>query len=195
MAILGPGSVSAPSNHDTGEATPHYQEFPPVTIGGPTGDYSIVCPVTSGRWAEFAIDSIVNGDGGTGALVISGRNPPKALAYDGSVKIDGTNDSVFLYATPIRIPATTTLHPNSAFERITSSEKRVYMRIDAAASTSIYVTLRFRLRILERIPAPAATVHPDHAHNMNKERARATNERLQAMGIPGYAKDGSKDRD
>lgn len=165
-----------------------YNYFPPITIGGPTGDYIVTAPITSCRWAEFAVDTIVNGDGGTGAIVVSGNSAPKALDYTGSSAIKFSDD-VQLKAWPVRIPATTTQYINSDYERITNSQKRVFVRIDAAASTSIYVTLRFRVKPHRIIPGPSPTVHPDAMENMNKLRSETAKQRLQELGIPGYAEE------
>lgn len=171
---------------------PSYEEFPPITIGGPTGDYFITAPVVSCRWAEFAVDLVVNGDGGTGAVVISGSvgggNPPKALDYTGSAAIKFSDDA-YLKGWPIRIPATTTQLVNSSWERITNSQKRVYLRIDAAASTSIYITLRFRVKVLSHIPGPSHEIHPDYEDVLNAARSETTRQRLRDMGIPGYAEE------
>ncbi len=176
---------------ETGPGSNLYQEFPPITIGGPSGDYFFKCPVPSARWAEFAIDSIVNGDGGTGAVVVSGNSIPKAFDYSGSSVIKLTDDAAS-YGIPIRVGATLTQPINSDYVRITNSERKVFVRIDAAASTSMYVTLRLRARILERIPGPSKEVHPDHPENMSKLRADTINQRLDAAGIPKYALEQNK---
>lgn len=163
-----------------------YTEFPAITIGGATGDYFAICPVTSCKWAEYAVDSVVNGDGATGAVVISTHNPPKALDYTGLATSELNNDNQ-AYQWPIRIPATTTQIINSTWDRIVNSEKRVYVRIDCGAGNSCYVTLRFRIREIDVIPGPSVEVHPDHEHQMNIARSDKTIERLAKMGIPRRA--------
>lgn len=165
-----------------------YEELPPITLGGPTGDYFVICPIRSGKWVEFAIDTIVNGDGGTGAIVVSGSAIPKALDYTGQSTIKLSDDAV-LRGTPFRIPATTTQQINSSWERITNSEKKVWVRIDAAASTSMYIALRFRNKVLDVVPGPNHEVHPDFMQEMNKARSETTRQRLQDMGIPAYAEE------
>jgi hypothetical protein len=177
------GAIMADQTSDDG-----YNYFPPITIGGPTGDYFVTCPVTSCQWAEFAVDTIVNGDGGTGAIVISSDRVPVALDYTGSSSIKFSDD-VQYKGWPVRIPSTTTQYINSDYERIINSQKRVFLRIDAAASTSMYVTLRFRVKQLAITPGPAPTVHPDHMHKLNQARAETTKQRLQEMGVPGYAEE------
>lgn len=164
-----------------------YTETPALTIGGPTGNYFIECPIESNQWAEYAIDSIVNGDGGTGAVVVSTQNSnPSAIDYTGLAANKFTDDAVYkgvLY----RIPATTTQPINGAWERIVNSQKRVFFRIDAASSTSLYVTLRFRIKDLATIPAPSEAGHHDAMERMNQDREQRVKERLGQMQIPAYA--------
>ena len=164
-----------------------YTELPALTIGGPTGDYFIQCPIISCQWAEYAIDSIVNGDGGTGAVVVSTENSkPSALDYTGIAANKFSDDAVYK-GVPYRVPATTTQPINSAWERIVNSQKRVYVRIDAAASTSLYVTLRFRIKDLATIPAPSTAGHHDAMELVNRDRESRIKERLGQMQIPPYA--------
>jgi hypothetical protein len=165
-----------------------FEESPAITIGGATGDYFVIAPIVNGRWAEYCIDTIVNGDGGTGAIVVSGNTIPKALDYTGIAANKMSNDA-FLKGVPYRIPATTTQQMNSSWERITNSEKKVFIRIDAASSTSMFVTLRFRSKVLGTVPGPSHEVHPDYMQEMNKARAETTKQRLKDMGIPAYAEE------
>lgn len=158
-----------------------YNYFPPITIGGPTGDYFVECPVTSGRWVEFAVVAIANGDVGVGAVVVSGDSKPVALNYTGGNTL---SDETYLRGIAYRLGASTTLIGDSdAFYRVTHSQKRVFVRIDAGTSNSMYVTLQFRIKPLDRIPGPSVTVHPDHAHQMNIAREDKTIERLTHMGV------------
>jgi len=170
---------------------PTYEEKPALTIGGPSGDYFVTCPTTSCKWAEYAIDSVVNGDGGTGAVVVSGNSKPSALDYTGLAQ-NTFSDDALIKGVPIRVPATVTQVINSSWERITNSQKRVFVRIDAAASTSMFVTIRFRIKVLDIIPGPTQTGHADAMQEMNEARAEMTMKRLQTMGIPGYAQNDSK---
>ena len=150
-----------------------YQEFPAITVGGPTGDYIAKCPVTSCEWAEYAIDSIVNGDGGTGSIVVSSIATPKAVDYAG---VNVLSDTTVLRGIPFRLLATSSLPVNGSFERIVNDQKWVFVRIDAAASTSMYVTIRFKVKILAKIPAPFVTVRPEDEQLVHAERER----RIQA---------------
>jgi hypothetical protein len=166
-----------------------YTELPALTIGGPTGDYFVQCPITSCKWAEYAIDTLINGDGGTGAVVISANNSkPTALDYTGSSNNKFSDDAVYR-GSAYRIPATTTQPINSAWERIPNSQKRVFVRIDAAASTSLYITLRFRVKDLATIPAPTQAGHHDAEELVNEEREQRIKERLGQLGIPAYAQE------
>lgn len=153
-----------------------YEYFPAITVGGPAGDYSIATPTSSNRWTEFSIVSITNGDGGAGSVVISGNSKPKAVAIDGSVTLN--NDNV-IKGIICRVAASATVSPGGdSYERVTNSEKKVFLRIDPAASTSIFVAIRFRNRLLKVIPGPSTTVHPDNMQALNNARADATRARL-----------------
>jgi len=175
---------------ETGPGSALYQELPPITIGGEPGSYEVPCPIASCRWAEFAIDSVVNGDAGTAALFVTGNSAPGfEMNYAG---VNSLSNDEYVYGTPIRVPATTTLPINGDYQRITNSERKVFVRIDGTAGGSTYVTLRFRARILERIPGPSKEVHPDHAHELNKLRADNVNQRLAELGIPKYANEANR---
>lgn len=170
-----------------------YTLLPALTIGGAAGDYFVICPTVSCEWAEFAIDSIANGDGGTGAVVVSTASVPKALDYTGistnnmGASGNANTQDAHVVGTAYRIPATTTQIINGTWERIINSEKKVYIRIDPAASTSLYVTLRFRIKMLAVVPGPSVEVHPEHEQQLNIARSARTSERLKDMGIPRYA--------
>jgi hypothetical protein len=165
-----------------------YTELPALTIGGGTGDYFVQCPITSCQWAEYAIDSIVNGDGGTGSIVVSGIKAPAALDYTGLAANKMSDDAVFK-GVPFRLPATTTQPINSGWERIVNSQKRVFVRIDAAASTSMFLTIRFRIRDLAIVPSPSAAGHHDAMELVNQDRELRIKERLGQMGIPAAAQE------
>lgn len=165
-----------------------YNYFPAVTFGGPSGDYSIIAPITSCRWAEYCVVSAANGDGGTSAAVVSGDSKPVALVYDGSKTL---NNDVFFAGQPLRLAQTTTALYQEIWQRITDSQKRVFARIDAAAETSLYITVKFRVMPITTIPGPSLTVHPDHEHQMNIAREEVALERLKAMNVPmtSYTRD------
>lgn len=165
-----------------------YNYFPAVTFGGPSGDYSIIAPVTSCRWAEYCVVSAANGDGGTGAAVISGDNKPAALVYDGSKTL---NTDTYFTGQALRLPQTSTVFPQEIWQRITDSQKKVFARIDAAAASSFYITVKFRVMPITVVPGPALTVHPDHSHQMNIAREEMATERLKAMNVPmtSYTRD------
>lgn len=166
-----------------------FNYFPAVTVGGPTGDYAAVCPVLSARWAEFSIVTVANGDGGSASVFATGGSKPIQLLYDGTKKLngaatDGSGDTS-MQGVAVRIASTITQPFDSeAWHRITNSEKKVFVRIDAGNNSSCYVSLRFRVKELTVIPGPSVTVHPDHAHQMNIAREEKTLERLKRMGIP-----------
>ncbi|HVB23614.1 MAG TPA: hypothetical protein VNG51_16875 [Ktedonobacteraceae bacterium] len=165
-----------------------YTNLPARTIGGASGDYSLICDITSNQWAEYAIDCVVNGDGGTGAVVVSANGKPSALDYTG-ISTNKMDVDAVLKGWPIRIPATSTMMINSSYERIPGSTGKLYIRIDAAASTSLFVVIRFRIAELQIIPGPSVEVHPDHEQQLNIARSETTTQRLAKMGIPVKAQE------
>jgi hypothetical protein len=165
-----------------------FNYFPPITVGGPTGDYYITTPVTSSRWTEYAIISVANGDGGIASIFLTGDDKPSQLVYDGSKILSA---DAFVPGVAIRVASTTTTSFDSdAWFRVTHSQKRVFIRIDAGASSSCYVTLRFRDKLVTVVPGPSVTVHPDHQQQLNIARSEKTKERLSKLGIPAYAQEG-----
>src|SRR6185437_14931144 len=136
----------------------------PVTVGGPSGDYFVPGDYASCRWLEYQVLAVaMMGTTGNAQVVINPRNPPKAPDYTGATTY--TKDSRFygeIYAVSVNV----TNYPQSDWRRITSSEKGLYIRIDTSNSTACFVTVRFRPCILEIIPGPSTTVHPDHMHQM-----------------------------
>lgn len=165
------------------EQSDHYNYFPAMTIGGPTGDYEIISPVPSGRWAEYSIVAIANGDTGSSSVFVSGRSAPVQLLYNGSQTM---NKDAFVPGIAARVAATTTSYPALAdFEKVTHSQQKVFVRIDVTGGGSCFVTLKFREKLHTVIPGPTpATSHSDHGHQMNIARSEKTSERLQKMGVP-----------
>lgn len=146
-----------------------YNYFPPVTIGGTSGDYSIVAPVGSNRYAEYQVVEIANG-AQAATVVVSGDSTPVAPVFDGSKTISGDeriNGHVF------NLPASVTQQGDTTqWDRITHSQHKCFARIDNAASHSTYVTIRFRVRLLTVIPGPPKETHPDLGHQLNIERSQ-----------------------
>ncbi len=165
------------------ETCENYNEFPAITIGGPTGDYTLDVPVQSCRWAEYQVASIAAQV--AAQVVVSGDSKPAALAYDGSKTL--SNDTSFVgqaYTLSANQPSIT---PNDGWTRITHSQKRVFVRIDGVgAGNSCYVSIRFRARLHKVIPGPAEATHPDLGHQMNIQRAERIKDRVAKTraGIP-----------
>ncbi len=159
-----------------------YTEFPARTIGGASGSYELQCDVTSCQWAEFMIVSITAGDvSGASKVFVTGNGPQPAAAaldYVGTAGAKLNKDTSARGMAFGLVQSTSIFAPMDFWERITDSQKKAFIRIDTPSSNSVYVSLRFRIAKLKIIPAPATTVHPDHAHQMNIARADATRQRL-----------------
>lgn len=164
-----------------------YNYFPCVTIGGPAGDYNLQCPVLSCRTAEYAILGIAYpGSGNPGTVVVSGNAPPLTPDTSGLVIISADTS---LQGQVFRCPDNGQLLPPVIYNRITHSDKKVFVRLDPASNKDIYVTIKFRVKPIKVVPGPATTVHPDHQHQMNIAREDTIKERLKKMGIPAYAEE------
>lgn len=154
------------------------QKFPSRVIGGSSGDYSLQIDVPPNRYAEFLIVNIANGDAGASKVIVSGQSKEAARAFNwvGGVTLNDDNHAMAL-AFSLGASANA-FAPMLGWEKITHSQKRVFVRIDTVASNSVFVTVRFRMRELEIIPGPSHTVHPDHMQQMNIARAEAVRQRL-----------------
>jgi hypothetical protein len=158
-----------------------YNTFPSLIVGGTSGDYLVQAPVTSCRWAEFQIVSIANGSYPAQVLV-SGSSAPKQLDYTGSKTL--SNDTA-LRGQAYTVPNGETLVPAvQQWDRITDSQRRVFIRIDNAASNSTYITIRFRVRLLTVIPDSRDMVHPTLEHQKNLQRAERIRERVEDNQLP-----------
>jgi hypothetical protein len=159
-----------------------YIEFPSRIIGGGTGVYEIQCDVTSCQFAEYMIVSISNGAvAGHGAVLINGNSRSAAangLDYAATAGKSLNKDNSIKGMVFTLVASTSIFAPMTYWERITDPEKRVFVRIDAQASCSIYVSLRFRIAVLKTIPAPAVTVHHEQPEVLNAARADAVRQRL-----------------
>lgn len=153
-----------------------YNEFPPQTIGGPTGNYTYYCPVDSNKEAEYCVVLVSNGDAGPGSAYISGESEKTSgLKYDGTQTVGGitTNQNSAYPGIAIRLGQYTTLPLPEIWHRIVDTDQRIHVRIDAQANTSIFVTLKYRVKLLTMIPAPFTTVphtHEELAHIQREQK-------------------------
>lgn len=158
-----------------------YNYFPPITIGGPTGNYFVDCPVQSGRWAEYAIVSLHSDT--SCDFVVSGDSAPQDLDFTGATTL-----SADAYVSGVTCGTATTRESVSfqgdVFYRITHSQKRVFVRVNVASGHAGYITIRFRVKLISIIPSPSPTVHPDAMQNMNIAREQSIKSRMNKMGIP-----------
>lgn len=169
--------------------------FPPVLIGGPSGDYVAQCPVASCEEAEFEVIAVATNDSGTPQALITGDKPqPKQLAYDGTASLglfSGTDGGSQVFpGIAIAWPgANIPSPPAGEYFPITDSQKRIFVRIDVTSGKAMYVTLRYRVRPIRQVVGNVATVHPDmeREHNLAREHQAAA--RLQARTIDQRGRD------
>jgi hypothetical protein len=86
----------------------------------------------------------------------------------------------------LQVNANETLMCNPTWERVTNSQKRVFIRIDnnAAGGYSTYIVIRFRVRLLAVVPGVVPTVHAELEHQANLQRGDIIKDRLDQAGIP-----------
>lgn len=160
-----------------------YNIFPALIIGGGPGDYEVEVPVQSCKWAEYRILQIANSAGGAAQVTVSGDTAPISLPYSGTLKT--LTDNVFFRGEAYSILAGDTVMGSGRWQRITHSQRRLFARIDSTGSGATYLTVQFRARVLDTIPAPIeAVAHPDLGQQINVVRAKRTNDRLKSAGIP-----------
>jgi hypothetical protein len=145
----------------------NYIYFPIVTIGGTTGDYYVDCPVTSCKFAEYKIVSVSTL--ANCAVYVSGDSKTIQLPIDGSATLSGNTTGKGQF---FAMSGTSTVTDCSEYDRITHSQKRVFVRIDNDGKSSTYVGIKFRIMPVTIVPGPAKATHPDLGHQMNIERER-----------------------
>lgn len=153
--------------------TAEYNYFPPRIIGGPSGDYFLPVDCPSNAYAEYCVVSIANGDTGPTDVIISGGfKPQSGLKWDGTAIYgqENTNPQASVDGQIYRVVATTSVTPAEQWIRIPNSQDRIFIRIDAPINTSCYVSIRNRVRYLNRVPAPFKTVEPGHEEAYHNER-------------------------
>lgn len=147
-----------------------YLYFPPITIGGASGDYVTTCPVMSCEEAEFEILSVATTDTATPMVLVTGDSKPKQLPYDGSIQIglisgtDGGSQAfpgVAMAWGGANIPAP----PVGEFFPITDSQRRIFARIDCAGGKSVYVSLRYRVRPIRSVVDRVETHDTERSYN------------------------------
>ncbi len=153
-----------------------YTELAPRIIGGPSGDYFLTADIPTGRWVEFRVLSIAEGDAQPGAILISHKSKPGVLLWDGTITL---NDASLVDGLVYRLGQTSSAPLVPTWIRVLNSQYRVFLRIDVPNTTSAYVTIQFRHRVLDRVPGPSHEVHPDYMQNMNEARADAVRQRLE----------------
>jgi hypothetical protein len=153
-----------------------------MTVGGPSGDYEVTAPIASAKWVEYRLVDIANSSSGDSHVMISTKGKPSALPFDNTVTLnkDGFIHARVLYA----LSASTVNGDAQVWERVVNSQNKLFIRIDASGNGATYVSLQFRSRIIDVIPGPFPSVHPDLGQQMNIERSERIEKRLKQLGMP-----------
>lgn len=167
-----------------------FNEYPPRTIGGPSGNYILTADVVSAEWIEYRVLRAVMGDTGPGSALVTGDDVQltalNTLPYNGTVTL---SDNTFSRGLPFHLLATTTDNQPTPWIRVTNPQKRVCARIDTPANISLYLTIQFRDKILTKVPQPFKTVHPNDEKEYHNEREKRINKAFGREGeLETYAK-------
>ncbi len=173
---------SVEEGHDIGV---EYIEFPSRIVGGAAGFYEIECDVESGMWAEYLIVAISNGAvAGQAAGIINGNSRESLKSFTSGLNYVGGAGTALNKDNGVKgmaftmVASTSIFAPMTYWERITNSERRVFMRLDPQASSSMYVSIRFRIAVLKAVPELPVTVHHEQPEILNAARADAVRQRL-----------------
>lgn len=157
-----------------------YTYSQPITVGGPPGQYIADCPF-SGDSYEWAV-LVGNAGGGIGQAFITDDSARQIdVPYDASVSYGSIAAAprTPLNGIPLRFNSNQCIVPNTVWFRLPNGAKSVYVYINAAAGTSIFITVVFRFLPVRVIPPRVATV-PDTAEQQhNILRADKAIERLE----------------
>lgn len=139
--------------------------FPSIAVGGAPGDYIARVPVASNQFAEFMVVGIANGATTQANVIISGMTDSLGVDFSGTSLY---NDTFQINGQVYRCGTNTTLNPAESWERVANSQGMVWIHVQNAACC--IVTIRFRVKILAKIPAPFRTVHPNEEQQYNYMR-------------------------
>jgi len=152
-----------------------YIYFPSFTVGGPPGQYTARCPIPSdAAYAEFCIVGVSNFGGASATAIISGIGPVVDLDFT-ATGVALYNDQSAIQGQLHRLNQQLTNYPNETWDRIANPLGAVFISVGNKAGTApnnTLVTLKFRVKVLNRIPRPALTVEPSEESQYNQERAR-----------------------
>jgi hypothetical protein len=158
------------------ENTHEYNEFPPRTIGGPSGDYEIMCDVTSAETVEYSVVSVAGGDAGPYTVIASGNQKPATLLFTGTQIFGGANQSHIghfeIDGMVLHSPGISSIPAPERWLPLANQQRKVLIRIDTPGGTSAFVTIQLRDKVLKRIPQPFITVHPEEMEQYHAERER-----------------------
>lgn len=151
-------------------------ESPSITIGGPPGDYQILSFSPASDHAEYQIVSVSSSGVSPGVVVVSGITAPKAGAVDtsGATTYNGVNNDTAIRGHVIPIGPNVYIPIDGPWERIASENQQLFVRIDGVVAA--FVTIKRRIKLIVKVPAPFTTVNPYEERLHNVEAREAFNE-------------------
>src|SRR6266568_9560153 len=155
-----------------------YQYFPSVTIGGPPGQYVLKTPLPSNGGIEFCIVTFSCLAAGPGSAIVSGVDQQSTVDTSGASKY---SDNTFLRGIFVTAPTNTTIPGVEIWEKVANQIGTVF--ILTTGGTASFITIKFRIKVLHRIPEPFQTVPVDNPQLYHEERARRVE--LATLGREG----------
>jgi len=98
---------------------------------------------------------------------VSGLDPQSTIDVSGVSKY---SDQAFLRGIFVSAPTNTTIPMTEMWEKITNQLGNIFML--TTGGTSSFITLKYRVKVLTRVPRPFVTVHPSEEAQYGQERAR-----------------------
>jgi hypothetical protein len=158
-----------------------FQEFPTITVGGPPGDYIARVPVPSNEEADFMIISATDGAANAARILINSSQAtyPAAPQYPDYSGASIYSDRQAINGITLIVGINNTTFPNPVWERIQNQIGEVYVHIYQA--TAAFVSIKFRVKILKKIPAPFRTVGPEDERIVHAMREKKIQEAVLAQ--------------
>lgn len=124
--------------------------------------------IPSNEHLEYQIVSVACSGVNPGVVQVSGFGAPKTLDLSGVTTYGGENNANFIPSHVIPIGPNAFLPVLAPWEQVSNPNMHIFVRIDGA--TAAVVTLKQRVKILQRIPAPFVTNHPASPQDTHLER-------------------------
>lgn len=158
-----------------------FVEFPTLAVGGPPGDYVARVPVPSNEEVHFMIMSVANGATNVSTVTVTTHLRGFAADFSG---VGALSDTTAFPGFIFRCPTQNTVIPNPAWERVENDTGEVYVHV--AGGVASFVMIKFRVKLLKKIPAPFKTVAPEDEKLVHAMREKRIQEAVLAQAGEEY---------